>query len=276
MTHVICASFVEDRIASVRYVWDNASVLKMVKLIGSRHSWPIVAETQVDALRSPSRFRLNPFGNATAVAGSRAQKGISQIFSSPPTSPLQRTAAEQQKKGHPALTSTVFSQFKNAPFSGRNGHDNENDSQQRSNAPLSPSTSDDSLSSKGTSSPPHSNNNGHLQASAGSSRQEQQQQLPREEERGAGWRPDYVKPKGHPAMTSTLFSYMKKPTTNQQSEDDSSLTARRERTLRNGDNEESIAISNRPSREEQQQQKLKQEEEEERGAGWRPDYVKPK
>ncbi|KAK3831092.1 MAG: hypothetical protein J3R72DRAFT_373417 [Linnemannia gamsii] len=70
---MVCGSIVENRIASVRYLWDNASVLKMVRLIGSRHSWPIVAETQVDALRSPSRFRLNPFGNATSGSGARAQ-----------------------------------------------------------------------------------------------------------------------------------------------------------------------------------------------------------
>ncbi|KAG0316586.1 hypothetical protein BGZ97_006631 [Linnemannia gamsii] len=70
---VICGSIVDNRIASVRYVWDNASVLKMVRLIGSRHSWPIVAETQVDALRNPTRFRLNPFGNATSAAGNRTQ-----------------------------------------------------------------------------------------------------------------------------------------------------------------------------------------------------------
>ncbi|KAK3809306.1 MAG: hypothetical protein J3Q66DRAFT_68743 [Benniella sp.] len=59
---VICASFVEDQITSVRYLWDNASVLKMVRLIASRHTWPIVAESQIIALREPSRFRLNPFG----------------------------------------------------------------------------------------------------------------------------------------------------------------------------------------------------------------------
>ncbi|ORZ09384.1 hypothetical protein BCR41DRAFT_339395 [Lobosporangium transversale] len=76
---VICASFAEGHIASVRYLWDNASVLKMVKLIGSRHSWPIVTETQIEGLRDPSRFRLNPFGGASTAAGSRSQSNVSRI-----------------------------------------------------------------------------------------------------------------------------------------------------------------------------------------------------
>lgn len=73
----------ENRIVSVRYIWDNACVLKMVKLIGSRHSWPIVTEAQIDALREPSRFRLNPFGNVVSVATSgaapRSQSGVSTM-----------------------------------------------------------------------------------------------------------------------------------------------------------------------------------------------------
>lgn len=50
----------------MRYLWDNASVLKMVRLIASRHSWPIIGESQIVAFKEPSRFRLNPFG---AVVG---------------------------------------------------------------------------------------------------------------------------------------------------------------------------------------------------------------
>ncbi|KAF9133349.1 hypothetical protein BGW39_009946 [Mortierella sp. 14UC] len=318
---VVCGSIVEDRIASVRYVWDNASVLKMVRLIGSRHSWPIVAETQVDALRNPSRFRLNPFGNATSGSGAHAQiSNISNIFS-PPVSPPQVTAAQQQqhatKKGHPALTSQIFynqpqqqqQQTTSSPASagqpGKKGHPaltstlfdhlkstpQDEQSQHRNNnrVPLSPSTSEESLASK-HSSPTSSNNNSaaptkkghpaltstlfnhfknaespfenrennpsnttgrgrvlsagnddvaqqvHVMASAPApavkkghpamtstlfdhlkdpqqqqqqstarvSRQEQQQEV--EEERAAGWRSDYVKPKGHPALTSTIFS----------------------------------------------------------------------
>ncbi|KAF9359927.1 hypothetical protein BGX26_010972 [Mortierella sp. AD094] len=325
---VICASIAEDRIASVRYVWDNASVLKMVKLIGSRHSWPIVAEAQIEALRDPTRFRLNPFGNATSAAGSRPQTGISKIFGSPPVSPPQKTAAQQQaapKKGHPALTSTVFSHLKN----------DSDDLQRTSKLPLSPSTSDESIASKTnntTSAPlspqsPQSAKKGHPAltstlfnhlketntnqnntvrqervlssgtddsvaagatsepavakkghpaltstlfnhlkeqpqvASNRSSRQDQQQQQQEEqqrlrreeeEERGAGWRPDYVKPKGHPALTSSIFSQAP-----------SAAAAPPSRS------------SSKHEQQQEEQQSLRQEEEE-RGAGWRPDYVKPK
>ncbi|KAF9206056.1 hypothetical protein BGZ49_003089 [Haplosporangium sp. Z 27] len=250
---VICASIEQDRIASVRYVWDNASVLKMVKLIGSRHSWPIVAETQVDALREPTRFRLNPFGNPTV--GSRHQTGISKIFGSPPVSPPQQTS--QSKKGHPALTSTVFSHLKN------------NDTK----APLSPSSSEEAVVNKASTiaSPPSSPGSAkkghpaltstlfnHLkdQPQTTSNRpsrqelqeQEEQQRLKREqeEERGAGWRPDYVKPKGHPALTSSIFSNALAPAPAQ-------------------------PATRSPATQEQQQVP-----EEERGAGWRADYVKPK
>ncbi|KAF9571664.1 hypothetical protein EC968_000332 [Mortierella alpina] len=274
---VICASFQEDRIASVRYVWDNASVLKMVRLIGSRHSWPIVAETQVDALRNPSRFRLNPFGNATSsIAGSRPQTGISNIFSAtPPLSPPQSAGAQAgqaPKKGHPALTSTVFSHLKNAPLETRNSNNNSNQSSLTPVSPTSPvdkplgdkapspikkghpaltstlfnhlpktnpnqiyeeesngrsnsnSHSKPNTTAANNTSDPAVKKKGHpaltstlfnhlkeqpqesAQPVKKSQPQEQEQQQQPEEERGAGWRADYVKPKGHPALTSTLFS----------------------------------------------------------------------
>ncbi|KAG0319727.1 hypothetical protein BGZ99_004954 [Dissophora globulifera] len=326
---VISGSFVEDRIASVRYVWDNASVLKMVRLIGSRQSWPIVAEAQIEALRNPSRFRLNPFGNVTEAAGSGpiAHTGISQILSSPPMSPPQKTAVEQQKKGHPALTSTVFSQYRNAPLPGRDDASNTPIRSNNNNLPLSPSISDESIANRsGASSPSTSGKKGHPaltstlfnhlkntdlnqfeeednaisrrqrtlsgdsnnrgydeSAVAGaratspkpagkkghpaltstvfshlkeqpmavpdrSPRQEQEfQKRHEEEERGAGWRADYVKPKGHPALTSSIFA--KAPVSQP---------------------------SSRPSRQEQQEQEQQQQQEEERGAGWSRDYVKPK
>ncbi|KAF9428529.1 hypothetical protein BGZ94_002069 [Podila epigama] len=173
---VICASFVENRIASVRYVWDNASVLKMVRLIGSRQSWPIVAETQVDALRNPSRFRLNPFGNPTSTSATTrpAQTGISNIFgATPPVSPFSSTGSPSTfaspsntpavaKKGHPALTSTVFSHLKNPPAT-------------HGQPPLGPSSSDEKLSDT-------------LVSPTG-------QTSPTK--------------KGHPALTSTLFNHLK-------------------------------------------------------------------
>ncbi|GJJ71180.1 hypothetical protein EMPS_03530 [Entomortierella parvispora] len=263
---VICASFAEDRIASVRYVWDNASVLKMVRLIGNRQSWPIVAETQVDALRSPTRFRLNPFGNVTDTSGRRPQTGISKIFqATPPVSPSQDAGpVQQQRKGHPALTSTIFSQYKDAPLETTT-------SLRTTSIPLSPSTSDESLATRSASSPTPVVN------------------AP-------------VK-KGHPALTSTLFNHLK---TQRTDDDDDDTYGNRRRVQSSGNDDTALQYqsmatapapatkkghpaltstvfshlkqqeqpaqpSNRASR--QQEQQLQDEE---RGAGWRADYVKPK
>ncbi|KAF8928936.1 hypothetical protein BGZ47_001360 [Haplosporangium gracile] len=306
---VICGSIVDDRIASVRYVWDNASVLKMVRLIGSRHSWPIVAETQVDALRNPTRFRLNPFGNATSPAGNRAQiSNISNIFS-PPVSPPQISAAQQQqlqqKKGHPALTSQIFSQQQQQPQatsppasagqSGKKGHPaltstlfdhlknapQEDQSQFRNNSrvPLSPSSSEESLASKVPSpASPNSNNNvpaakkGHpaLTSTLFNHLKDAEFDQYGDRERNNNNRnrnralsggnddttqqvhamtsaPAHAAKKGHPALTSTIFNHLKEPQQQQ--------------------------ATPRVSRQEQQQQ---QEVDQERPAGWRSDYVKPK
>ncbi|KAG0232752.1 hypothetical protein BGW42_007912 [Actinomortierella wolfii] len=128
---VICGSIDQGKIASVRYLWDNAAVLKMAHLIGSRNSWPIVAEVQVDALREPSRFRLNPYGDPIGASGNNThiKSNISSIFNAtPPSEPspsIRSTLASPgsstpsapptPRKGHPALTSTAFDYLKNAP-----------------------------------------------------------------------------------------------------------------------------------------------------------------
>ncbi|KAF9969840.1 hypothetical protein BGZ73_007626 [Actinomortierella ambigua] len=125
---VICASIEQGKIGSVRYMWDNAAVLKMARLIGTRNSWPIVAEVQVDALREPSRFRLNPYGDPIRAAGStHIKSNISSIFNaSPPTEPSPSirstlgssgasTPSSPPRKGHPALTSAAFDYLKHAP-----------------------------------------------------------------------------------------------------------------------------------------------------------------
>ncbi|KAF9103027.1 hypothetical protein BGX29_003898 [Mortierella sp. GBA35] len=320
---VICGSIVDSRIASVRYVWDNASVLKMVRLIGSRHSWPIVAETQVDALRNPSRFRLNPFGNATSTAGARAQTGISNIFSPPVSPPQIKTAQQQQqqqqvpKKGHPALTSTVFSQqqqptspppsagqqgkkghpaltstlfnhLKNAPQEELQQYRNNNNNDRR---PLSPSTSEESLASK-ASSPTSPQNN---------------------DAAGAAVSPTK---KGHPALTSTLFNHLKSAEFNPQHDDQGkpnsggrgralsggyddaaqqaqAMTSGPAPAVKRGYSAINSTLFNHlkdPQQQQQQQQQQpsarvarqeqpyqqQQEVETERPAGWRSDYVRPK
>ncbi|CAO3570584.1 unnamed protein product [Mortierella alpina] len=223
---VICASFQDDHIASVRYIWDNASVLKMVRLIGSRHSWPIVAETQVDALRNPSRFRLNPFGNATSsIAGSRPQTGISNIFSAtPPLSPPQSAGAQAgqaPKKGHPALTSTVFSHLKNAPLETRNNHH----SNQSSLPPISPTSPGEKPLSDKSPSPtkkghpaltstlfnhlPKTNPNQIYDDETHHNNNGRNNSQPTTNTNSSTSDPSAVKKKGHPALTSTLFNHLK-------------------------------------------------------------------
>ncbi|KAG0041057.1 hypothetical protein BGZ82_000036 [Podila clonocystis] len=323
---VICASFVENRIASVRYVWDNASVLKMVRLIGSRQSWPIVAETQVDALRSPSRFRLNPYGNPSTTAGARpAQTGISNIFgSTPPISPSPSSPnSSAAKKGHPALTSTVFSHLKAAPLEAENQNSNIH-----ARLPLSPSASDENLSDNVTSPVPsakkghpaltstlfnHLNKdekveetNGreralssgnddsasHWQAPSGapapqakkghpaltstvfSHLKEQPQEQPREQHQ--------TQKKGHPALTSTLFSHLKEQPQEQPREQQQTqkkghpaLTS----TLFNHLKEDSQVSATSSKKHQHQEETLPTQHTAsaaEQAAGWRADYVKPK
>ncbi|KAF9920138.1 hypothetical protein FBU30_010066 [Linnemannia zychae] len=287
---VICGSIVENRIASVRYVWDNASVLKMVRLIGSRHSWPIVAETQVEALRDPTRFRLNPYGNPTSTGGRTQTNNISNIFS-PPVSPPQNIAAQKQelapKKGHPALTSSIFNQqSQQQPTSpsasstqtGKKGHpaltstlfdhyknatlEDHSQTTQNNCLPLSPSTSEESLASKAVSpSSPAKKGHpaltstlfNHLKTSEFDQYGDRENRnIGREhvlsgENNVASSPPASTTKKGHPALTSTLFNHLKEPQQQQQT-------------------------ATHTSRHEQQQQEAEQE----LPAGWRSDYVKPK
>ncbi|KAF9388593.1 hypothetical protein CPC16_006429 [Podila verticillata] len=287
---VICASFVENRIASVRYLWDNASVLKMVRLIGSRHSWPIVAETQVDALRNPSRFRLNPYGNPSTAAGARpAQTGISNIFgATPPISPSPSSPiSSAPKKGHSALTSTVFSHLKNAPSESENQN-----SSIHARLPLSPSTSDESLSSKVTS-PVSSVKKGHPALTSTlfnhlNKNESAEETYGRERTLSSGnddtasqWQalaeaPAPQTKKGHPALTSTVFSHLKEqpqeqPREHQQTQKRGhpALTSTLFNHLK-GDSQASVASSRQLQEEAHATQHTHSAEEQ--AAGWRADY----
>ena len=169
---------------------------------------------------------------------------------------------QQQKKGHPALTSTVFSQYKNAPSETTT-------SLRSASIPLSPSTSDEYLVSKSVASPTPAVNapakKGHpaltstlfnhlktqrtdddnddtygnrRRVQSGGNDDSQYQSIPTA--------PAPATKKGHPALTSTVFSHLKQQ-------------------------EQPTQSSNRASRQQEQQV-----QDEERGAGWRADYVKPK
>ncbi|KAG1056455.1 hypothetical protein G6F43_001649 [Rhizopus delemar] len=51
-------SFVNGKIQSIRYHWDQASVLKQLKVISDKAQWPVTGEQQADSLSSPNTMRL--------------------------------------------------------------------------------------------------------------------------------------------------------------------------------------------------------------------------
>ncbi|CAI2176045.1 12096_t:CDS:2 [Funneliformis geosporum] len=66
---VTSAVFEGDRISSIRVYWDQASVLKQLKLISDKNSsWPIVSDRQIDVVRDIAGAHLNPFGRADRMA----------------------------------------------------------------------------------------------------------------------------------------------------------------------------------------------------------------
>ena len=78
---VISATFEGDLISVLRVYWDQASILKQLRVITDRQKWPVRGGEQVDALRTPFNVQLNPFAPDESLASS-----------SPPTTP-------QPKKG---------------------------------------------------------------------------------------------------------------------------------------------------------------------------------
>ncbi|CAG8640832.1 12314_t:CDS:2 [Funneliformis caledonium] len=68
-----------DRISSIRVYWDQASVLKQLKLISDKNSsWPIVSDRQVDVVRDITSAHLNPFGRADRLAAGVARMNVNQ------------------------------------------------------------------------------------------------------------------------------------------------------------------------------------------------------
>ncbi|KAI9317589.1 hypothetical protein BX666DRAFT_2026863 [Dichotomocladium elegans] len=58
---VVSAIFVDDKISTLRVYWDQASVLKQLRVISERNKWPVRGEETIDALRTPNLVALNPF-----------------------------------------------------------------------------------------------------------------------------------------------------------------------------------------------------------------------
>ncbi|KAI8327775.1 hypothetical protein EDC96DRAFT_531349 [Choanephora cucurbitarum] len=55
----VSASFdADDKIKSIRYFWDQACVLKQIKMITDKQRWPVTVEQQTEALESPESVRL--------------------------------------------------------------------------------------------------------------------------------------------------------------------------------------------------------------------------
>lgn len=57
--------------------WDQASVLKQLRVVSERNKWPVRGSEQVDVLRAPQSIQLNPFAPEQAdLAPPVAKKNI--------------------------------------------------------------------------------------------------------------------------------------------------------------------------------------------------------
>ncbi|CAG8700123.1 16522_t:CDS:2, partial [Cetraspora pellucida] len=65
---VTVATFEGGKISSIRVYWDQATVLKQLKLIGDKNTWPVLGERQLDAVKDTSNAILNPFGRVEPIA----------------------------------------------------------------------------------------------------------------------------------------------------------------------------------------------------------------
>ncbi|CAG8467487.1 14683_t:CDS:1 [Acaulospora morrowiae] len=124
---VTTATFEGDRIISIRIYWDQASVLKQLKLVSDKNSWPIVSEKQVDALRDISSAHLNPFGRNDLAAG------VSRMNISQPQPTGRRgvhTSSRVLQPGGTGGRSSVFGDDSEDSFTSRSRYNsNKNQSQ---------------------------------------------------------------------------------------------------------------------------------------------------
>lgn len=193
---------------------------------------PALTSTLFDHLKSApqedeSQFRSN---SRLPLSPSTSEESLGSKVSSP-TSPHNNHVAGA-KKGHPALTSTLFNHLKDAEFDQYGDRERNNNSNNNRDRAFSGGNDDKPQQVHAmTSAPAPAGKKGHpaltstlfnhlkepqqQQAAPRVSRQESQlQQQEVEQERPAGWRSDYVKPKGHPALTSTIFSQAPPPVPN--------------------------------------------------------------
>ncbi|KAI8145642.1 hypothetical protein BJV82DRAFT_601724 [Fennellomyces sp. T-0311] len=65
---VISATFDGELISVLRVYWDQASMLKQLRVITDRQKWPVRGGDAVDALRNPASVVLNPFAPNDSLA----------------------------------------------------------------------------------------------------------------------------------------------------------------------------------------------------------------
>ncbi|KAI7885733.1 hypothetical protein K492DRAFT_190691 [Lichtheimia hyalospora FSU 10163] len=65
---MLSATFSGDQISVLRVHWDQASVLKQLRVISDRNKWPVRSGETVDALRNPTSVPLNPFAPNNELA----------------------------------------------------------------------------------------------------------------------------------------------------------------------------------------------------------------
>ncbi|CAG8465030.1 7476_t:CDS:2 [Paraglomus occultum] len=112
---VTSATFENNRISSIRLYWDQASVLKQLKLISDKNSWPIVGERQIDAVRDITRAHLNPYD----ISGGVAQMNINQ-------DPSRRNVHTSSRVLQPGGTGGKSSVFDTSPAEPTNTRYNPN------------------------------------------------------------------------------------------------------------------------------------------------------
>ncbi|KAI8978154.1 hypothetical protein BDB01DRAFT_800945 [Pilobolus umbonatus] len=59
-------TFEEDKIASIRYFWDQACVLKQLTVISNKVNWPVAGSEQVGIFESPATYHLRGLNDEVA------------------------------------------------------------------------------------------------------------------------------------------------------------------------------------------------------------------
>ncbi|KAI8643925.1 hypothetical protein BD408DRAFT_414106 [Parasitella parasitica] len=66
---------VDNKIESIRYLWDQASVLKQLKVIKDEIKWPVTGGLQIEVLRSPQTVRLIGLNTEEVDVGDQKTQG---------------------------------------------------------------------------------------------------------------------------------------------------------------------------------------------------------